>query len=115
MSLARIVFAQKKLRKRYGYKGSVAGRYLEAGFSVRLNIRTKSGVLDILAVKGSTRLAIDVRTIDEVREDDLASLAEKAKSLKAKPVLVVYGAGGKLDDKVVSKAHEYGILIKRVR
>jgi len=51
MSLAKIRFVQKALIEKYGNVGIVASRYLEAGFSVRVNHPTHLGSAKLVRAK----------------------------------------------------------------
>ncbi len=116
MSLARIVFMQKKLSRKFGVVGKVAGRYLEAGYSIHVGFDTPEGRVDIVAKKEGQVLAIDV--VDgsvRVGPDTVEAVARKARSINAKPVLVLYGSGPKLTEEAKSRAKELGVSIKRVR
>ena len=73
MSLAKIRFTQKILKEKFGVKGIVAGRYLEAGYHVRIDYETSKGKVDVYAVKENNKYAIKVIdkntnvAIDEVK------------------------------------------------
>ncbi len=116
MSLARIVFLKKKLAEKYGVEGKVAGRYIEAGYSVRMKPRTRHGELSFLAYKGSQKLAVDIiYTKKEVSTEELENLRKKAELLKAKPILVLYGTAPRIKPELREKIEELGISIRRVR
>ncbi|HIP65286.1 MAG TPA: hypothetical protein EYH08_02005 [Pyrodictium sp.] len=116
MSLARIVFLKKKLEKKYGAIGKVAGRYVEAGYTVNIGFQTAKGSIDIVAKKEGQILAIDVITESvKVGTDVIEKLKEKAASINAKPVLVLYGSGPQLQKEALKRAEELGVEIRRVR
>ena len=116
MTLAEIVFQQKKLEQKYGVEGKVAGRYVEAGFHVRMHVATKHGTVSFVAIKGKEKFAVDVVNGKKVLgKADLDSLKKKAESLSAKPVLVLYGSGPRLDDEAKNYAKENSIEVKRIR
>ncbi len=116
MSLARIVFLKKKLAEKYGVEGKVAGRYIEAGYSVRMKPRTRHGELSFIAYKGSQRLAVDVVYLERgVKLEDLENLKKKAELLQAKPVLVLYGSLPRISQELREKIEELGISMKRIR
>ncbi len=116
MSLARIVFLQKKLREKYGVEGYVAGLYLEAGYSVEVGFATGEGRVAVKAVKGGEVLAVDVLTEKKVYGvEAVEAIARKAKSIGAKPVLVLYGSGPRLSKEALEKARELGVRVRRVR
>ncbi len=116
MSLARIVFMKRKLTRKFGVVGKVAGRYIEAGYSVHIGFPTPLGELDIVAKKGGTTLAITVIngsvTVDASKVEEAA---KKARSINAKPVVVLYGSGPRLSDEAKKRAEEEGVVIRRVR
>ena len=116
MTLADIVFTARKLAEKYGVEGKVAGRYVEAGYSVRMRFKTSAGVLSFVAKKESTVLAVDVVSgAVKVSAEDVRRLAEKAKSINARPVLILYGAGPVLTDEAKSAAKELGVSVRRIR
>ncbi len=116
MSLARIIFLQKKLREKYGPEGYVAGLYLEAGYNVTVGFETGKGRVSVKAVKGGETLAIDVLVDKRVYGPEVVqAIAEKAKSIGARPVLVLYGAGPELSKDALEKAKELGVKVRRVR
>lgn len=116
MTLAEIVFQQKKLEQRYGIEGRAAGRYIEAGFSVRMHVNTKHGRVSFVAIRGGEKLAADV--ISEKKElgrEVLEAIEQKARSLGARPVLILYGSGPSLNAEAKEYAKEKGIVVKRIR
>lgn len=116
MSLAKIRFVQKALIEKYGNVGIVASRYLEAGFSVRVNHSTRLGPIHIIAGGNGMRLAIEVFSEPrEVPRDVIEKLVEKAKLVRAKPILVLYGNGPKLSDELFKFCKERGVKIRRIR
>ena len=116
MTLAEIVFQKKKLGEKYGIEGKVVGAYVEAGYNVRMNFNTGKGRLSFVAKKGGQLLAVDVVTVSKVLGRDVVEVvAEKAKSINAKPVLILYGAGPRLSDEARAAAKELGVEIKRIR
>ncbi|NOZ89507.1 MAG: hypothetical protein GXO15_06250 [Crenarchaeota archaeon] len=116
MSLARIVFEKRKLEKRYGVEGRVAGHYVEAGYTVAMRFPTPEGTLSFTARKEGTVLAVDVVYGSvKVTADTVKKLARKAAAIKAKPVLVLYGSGPVLTEDALAAAREEGVSIKRIR
>ncbi len=116
MSLAKIRFVQKALMEKYGSIGIVASRYLEAGFSVRVNHPTRLGPVHIIASGNGMRLAIEVFSEPrDVPRDVVEKLIEKAKLVRAKPILVLYGNGPKLSDELYRFCREHGIKVRRIR
>jgi hypothetical protein len=116
MTLAEIVFTSKKLAEKYGVEGKVAAKYVEAGYSVRMRFPTSHGVVSFVAKKESTLLAVDVIEGSRViGVDTVRSIAEKAKSINAKPVLILYGSGPKLSDEAKKAVAELGVTVRRFR
>ena len=116
MTLAEIVFQQKKLEQKYGVEGKVAGRYVEAGFHVRMNVNTKHGRVSFVAIKGGEKLAVDVVSGKKVvGREELEAIKRKAESLGARPVLVLYGSGVVLGDDAKEFVRENNVAVKRVR
>ena len=115
MSLAEIRFLQKKLKEKYGEVGIVAGKYLEAGFSVNIRkVKTPKGVIDIVAIKGGEKLAIDVYVRSgKLPLNVVEEVYEKAKHIGAKPVLALWGRGVEVDEDVIKKVKELGVIIRR--
>lgn len=115
MSLAEIRFIQKKLKGRYGEIGVVAGKYLEAGFSVNVRgIKTPKGIIDVVAIKGGEKLAIDVYLKPgKLPVEAIENIYEKAKHIGAKPVLALWGRGVKVAEEVLKKAQVLGVKIRR--
>jgi len=82
----------RKYEKAHGILGKVAGRYIAAGYSVELNHPTRFGAINIIARKEGEILAIDVITEkSKLNVDSAKALVEKAKLIKAKPILFAYG------------------------
>ncbi len=114
MSLAEIRFLQKRLEEKYAEIGKVAGKYIEAGYTVNVKkIKTPKGVIDIVAKKSET-YAIDVyKKTGPVPVSIVEEITEKARTINAKPVLVLWGKGPKITQEVLKKAEELGVKIKR--
>ncbi len=114
MSLAEIRFIQKRLEEKYAEVGKIAGKYVEAGYTVSVKqTKTRRGVIDIVARKGET-YAIDVyKKTGPVPVSIIEEIAEKAKAINAKPVLALWGRGPKVTEEVLKKAGELGVKIKR--
>ncbi|AKG38732.1 MAG: hypothetical protein ACPLRJ_01755 [Infirmifilum uzonense] len=118
MTLARVRYLQKQLIKRYGIIGKVASRYLEAGLSVRIRHPTRLGDAHIIVQGNGNRLVVEVYTSPKpLHPRDVQAVAEKAKLLNSKPVIVIY-SGGRLKSRVTKEALEEAtrlqVKIKRV-
>jgi predicted RecB family endonuclease len=89
---ARQRYLIRKYEKAHGILGKVAGRYIAAGYSVELNHPTRFGAINIIARKEGQILAIDVITErSKLNVDSAKVLVEKARLIKAKPILFAYG------------------------
>lgn len=116
MSLARIKFIQKSLIEKYGILGNVASKYIEAGLNVRILHPTRYGPIHIVVNGNNIRLAIEVFAESrEVPREVVEKIVEKAKLIKAKPVLILYGDGPKLTDEVFELCRKYGVKVRRLR
>jgi len=116
MTTARATYLQKIYREKYGPIGVVAGRYLGAGYSVEIMHPTRYGPIHIIARGNNTIMAIEV--IDKptkVTIDDVQRLINKAKLVKAKPILVLYSDGPTISDDVYRFCKENGVKIRRIR
>ncbi len=116
MTLAEIVFEQRKLQQRYGVEGYVAGRYVEAGYSVTMKFKTPKGVVSFVAKKSGELIAADVIYGSvKVNTEHINAIAEKAASINAKPVLALYGSGPRVTEDATKAAEEKGVAIRRFR
>ena len=116
MSIARVRYERARLEERYGEVGVVAGRYLEAGYHVRLFHPTRYGQVHVLAYKGSIRLVIEViKEASTVGAEVVERVAKKAELLRAKPILILYGNGPRLSEEARSRAKEMGVKVRRLR
>ena len=116
LSLSKIVFMKKRLKEKFGVVGVVAGRYVEAGYSVRIGFDTAAGKVDIIAKKGGQTLVIDVvegKTVVDVAK--IEEIVRKAKSINGKPVLILYGSGPRISDNAREKARELSVELRRIR
>ncbi|KSW12266.1 hypothetical protein CF15_05815 [Pyrodictium occultum] len=116
MTLAEIVFQKRKLEEKYGIEGRVAGLYVEAGYSVRMWFNTAKGRLSFVARKEGRVLAVDVVAESKILgREAVEALSEKARSINASPVLVLYGSGPRLSEEAKKAAQELGVSVRRVR
>ncbi len=116
MSLARIRLLQRILKEKYGIVGEVAARYVEAGYHVRLMHPTRYGPIHIVVTGNKDRMAIEVFSDPKpVPIEVVKTLIEKAKLVKARPILVLYSDGPKLTDEVYKFCKENGVKIRRIR
>lgn len=117
MTTARIRHLQKILIEKYGVIGRVASRYLGAGYSLELMHPTRYGPIHIIARGGGGQIfAIEVISKpDDTNLETVKSFLEKAKLVRAKPILVLYSDGIKLPEEVYKFCIENGIKVKRVK
>ena len=116
MATAKQVYLAKKLEEKYGAIGSVAGRYLEAGLSIEINHPTRYGPIHIVARGGKSIYAIEV--VDKPEKlslDVVRNLVEKAKTIKAKPILVLYSNAVSISDEIYKFCIDNGVKIKLFR
>ncbi|NOZ31102.1 MAG: hypothetical protein GXO68_04040 [Crenarchaeota archaeon] len=116
MTTAREAFEAKKLAQKYGVVGKVAGRYREAGYKVDVVTTDEEAGYNFTAYKKGEKLAVKVfHKSGQVPVEVVEKLASEAKEQEYKPILVLYGAGPKLSESVLSRAGELGVSIRRVR
>ncbi len=116
MVLAPTRFAQKRLIARHGPVGVVAARYLEAGLSVRVFHPTRLGPVHVLAWGHGQRRAVEVYNSSRPPSRELVErVAEKARLVRATPVLVLYGSTPGPRGEAREAAERLGVALKRVR
>ncbi|PLJ78066.1 hypothetical protein [Infirmifilum sp. SLHALR2] len=116
MTLARIRYLVRQLSKKYKAIGRVAGKYLEAGFSVRINHPTHLGNAHIVAQGNGQKILVEVYySSSPLKAEDVRKVAEKAKLLKAKPVIALYGRRTPVTPEALAEAAKLGVKVKRVR
>ncbi len=113
MTTAREAFEAKMLARKYGVPGRVAGLYRSAGYNVDM---VEGKAYDFIARRRGEALAVRVFNMQgkpplQLLED----LASQAGEAGAKPILVLYGSGPRIDSEVREKARELGVSIRRVR
>ena len=116
MGIARVRYLMDVFRRRYGVVGRVGGMYLAAGFSVEFMHPTKYGPIHVVA-KGRGRVfAIEV-VEDPSKEtiEDVKTFVEKAKSVRAKPILILYATNAKLPTEVYKFCIENGVKVRIIR
>ncbi len=90
MTTAKRIFESKMLSEKYGALGKVAGRYIKAGYSIRgVDLEERSF---IAARRGEKLLVKVIWNVNKIDDSMLDELKNKAKTLNAKPLLIVYGA-----------------------
>ncbi len=116
MVTAKARFISKLLKERYGVVGTVAGRYVSAGYGVEFNIKSGGVVFDIVALKGNEKLAIKIYNGKIVLGvEDIDKIINAAKNINAKPVIILYGRGPRITDELINKLDEMEINIRRIR
>ena len=116
MTLAQIRYLQKRWAREYREIGKVAGRYLEAGYHVRLMHPTRYGPAQILVQGKGHKFVVEVfKGPGNVAKSIVDVLAKKAELLKAKPILVLYGRGVNIDDETRKLAEDNGVKIRWIK
>ncbi len=116
MASSRAIYLQKRYKERYGSIGVVAGRYLEAGYSVEIMHPTRYGPIHIIARGNNRIMAIEVIDKHEkVSIDDVQRLINKSKLVNAKPILILYSDGPTISDDVYTFCRENGVKVRRMR
>ncbi len=116
MSLVKIKPLSRKLIDKFGPLGVVASRYLLAGLHVEVNHPTRYGPIHVVAIGNGQRIAVEVFSEPrDVPRDVVERIALKAKLIKSKPVLALYGDGPKLGEEVRKLCSDLGVKVKRVR
>ncbi|MEM1896997.1 MAG: hypothetical protein QXG46_05400 [Ignisphaera sp.] len=116
MTSAKIRYIQNIYEKKYGRLGKIASRYIGAGYSVEFNHPTRYGSVSLLVRGKGSVMAIEVVDSNEkVDAEKVKVFIEKAKLLKAKPVLILYSASPKLNDDVMKLCRDNGVKIRRIK
>jgi len=113
VATARARYVVRRLKK-YGIVGIVAGRYIEAGYSVELSHKTRLGNIDILVRSRGEVYAVEVLHRGIYTVDQAKLLQEKAKLVGARPVLILYGRQPRLTAEALSYCSSNGIKVRRV-
>lgn len=116
MVSSKIKHLQKIYEEKYGVMGKVASRYLNAGYSVTFNHPTRYGLIPVVVYGKGLRIAIEV--IEKSGYIDInivKNLIEKAKLLKAKPMLILCSDGPRLSDEIRKLCKDNGVKIRRIK
>jgi hypothetical protein len=114
MATARQMFVINKLSRKLGVKGRVASRYVEAGYSVRVDPPLEG--VDFTASKKGVRLAGIIITGRKTVDADTIENAKKiGEEYRVKPVIILYGSGPSITPEALRKAREYGVSLRRIR
>lgn len=106
-----------KCRKGKVIENKVGKYYKKAGYEVKLRKRTRVGEIDVYATRGREKIAIEVKHRNKkgvVSLKDVKKIAQKAKYLKAKPLLILSG-NAKLPRKGLASARKVGVRVKRLK
>ena len=96
-------------------ESKVAKRYVKGGYKVKKHYIIKHGEIDILAKRGKETLAIEVKSGKPVITSTIIrKLVQKARSLKAKPVLALTSNKFKITSKARKEIKKYKVRIKRL-
>jgi len=109
MTTGRQIFTIKKIAKRYGLVGKVAGRYVAA---VKPPIK---GVDFIASGQGRRYGGFIFSGKTTVTPDKIEEVAKIAKTYGLEPLVVLYGRGAKITAEAIEKAKELDVKIRRVR
>lgn len=105
-----------KCRKGKVVENRVGRRYRKAGYNVKLRKRTPSGEVDIYATRKGERIAGEVKYRSKknaVPPKEVKKVAKKARSLKAKPVLILSGSAT-LSKRRKRLARKMGVRVRKV-
>ncbi len=114
MTTGRQIFTIKKIAKRYGLVGKVAGRYVAAGYNVTVKPPIK-GVDFIASGQGRRYGGFIFSGKTTVTPDKIEEVAKIAKTYGLEPLVVLYGRGAKITAEAIEKAKELDVKIRRVR
>jgi len=113
---AKARFISRLLREKYGVVGVVAGRYIGAGYGVKFNIRSGDVLFDIVALKGGEKLAVKVFNGNIVlKTEDVERVIGAARSMGAKPVIILYGRGPRISSDLLEKLDDLEVVVRRIR
>ena len=116
MATARQLFEAKKLASKYGVVGKVAGRYVTAGFDVKVESTEEGAAYNFTAARKGEKYLVKVYARSGlVPVEVVDKLAEEASKAGARGVLVLYGAGPSLRGEALERAKEKGVTVRRVR
>ncbi len=116
MTTAREAFEAKKLAQKYGVVGKVAGSYRTAGFEVIVKSVSEDAPFNFIARKKGEKFIVKVYSrTGRIPREALESIAKASEEEGGKPILVLYGAGPRIDSELLSLAKEKNILIRRFR
>jgi hypothetical protein len=114
MTTARRIFIINKLLKKKNVVAKVAARYVAAGYSVTVNPPLKG--VDFTASKKGVRYAgIVLWEKKKYGEEIIGKAKEIAEKYRVKSLIILYGSGPRIDNELIVKAREEGIIIRRVR
>ena len=116
MATAREMFDARMLASKYGPVGRVAAGYRTAGFQVKVLDKTGEEPVSFIAWKKGARFAVRVVIKSEsVSANTVKALIEEAKKNDARPVLVLYGRGPKIEKDALEEAKSQGVKVRRFR
>jgi hypothetical protein len=117
MVTAKARFLIRKFEEKYGIIGKVAGRYVAAGLSVEFMHPTRYGPIQIVVRGGGGKVfAVEVtENPAKLSLDSIKVFIEKAKLIKAKPILVLYSSNAKLSDELYRFCTENGVKVRVIK
>lgn len=113
MVTAKQRYVSRALARKYGVVGLVAGRYVEAGYSVEMFHQTRYGPVQFLTRKRGL-LVVEVYDKGIIEPGPIKVFHEKARLLGARPIVVLYGSGVKLSEEAKSYCEQNNIKVRRV-
>ncbi|MEB3780435.1 MAG: hypothetical protein GSR85_09465 [Desulfurococcales archaeon] len=115
MTTAKRIFESKMLSEKYGALGKVAGRYIKAGYSIRdVDLEERS----FIAVRRGEKLLVKVVwNVNKIDDSMLDELKNKAETLNAKPLLIVYGGKPRVSviRSIIDSIKARGISFRRIK
>jgi len=116
MVTAKARFLIRKFEEKYGIIGKVAGRYVAAGLSVEFMHPTRYGPIQIVVRGGGKVFAVEViENPAKLSLDSIKVFIEKAKLIKAKPILVLYSSNAKLPDELYKFCIENRVKVRVIK
>jgi len=117
MSTARAKYLMKVFERKYGVVGKVGGMYLAAGLSVEFMHPTKHGPVHVVA-KGVGGKVLAIEVVEDPSKETIEGVKtfiERAKSIRAKPILILYTSNAKLPTEVYKFCVENGVKVRIIR
>jgi len=117
MTTTRARYLMKVFERKYGVVGKVGGMYLAAGLSVEFMHPTKHGPVHVVA-KGVGGKILAIKVVEDPSKETIEGVKtfiEKAKSIRAKPILILYTSNAKLPEETYKFCLENDVKVRIVR